>query len=182
MDKHYLHSTYRERLLEHLFIGELLKLSWLRGDCALDISKPEVDRSGYDFLAEANGHIRHIQLKTTFVGASSRSQKVQVTLGAKPSGCVVLIMFQQDTLNLGPFLYFGAAPGRPLPSLESYKIAKHTKANSQGLKAERRNLREVPHSAFKKINSVEELYGQLFGAQPGAPEDGGFRAEPELGP
>jgi hypothetical protein len=164
MDQHFQNSSYRERLLEHLLIGELLKLSWQRGDCALEISKPEVDRSGYDLVAEANGYIRHVQLKTTLVGSSNKSQSVQLALGTKPSGCVVLIHFDHETLDLGPFLYFGSEPGALLPSLALYKVAKHTKANAQGIKAERPKMRKVPITAFTKIEGIEALYAQLFGA------------------
>jgi hypothetical protein len=28
MNKHTEHSSFREKLVEHLFVGELLKLSW----------------------------------------------------------------------------------------------------------------------------------------------------------
>ena len=47
-------SSFREKLIEHLFIWELLKLSWKKGNCEIEISKPEVDNSGYDLLAEAD--------------------------------------------------------------------------------------------------------------------------------
>lgn len=52
MQQHYLKSSYREKLIEHLFIGELLKLSWASGSCNLPISKPEVDNQEYDLIAE----------------------------------------------------------------------------------------------------------------------------------
>lgn len=164
MNQHAENSSYRERLLEHLFIGELLQLSWKSGDCALEISKPEVDRSGYDLIAEANAVIRHIQLKATFIGSKTRSQKVHTSLEGKPSGCVVLIHFDKESLELGPYLFFGGSPGEPLPSLASHKIARHTKGNALGVKAERPNIRTVPNSAFSKIGTVQELYVQLFGA------------------
>jgi hypothetical protein len=32
-------------------------------------------------------------------------------------------------MTLGPFLFFGAEPGLPLPPLDAFKIAKHTKGN-----------------------------------------------------
>lgn len=163
MNQHVENSSYRERLLEHLFIGELLRLSWTSGDCALEISKPEVDRSGYDLIAEANGFVRHIQLKATFVGSSTKSQKINISLGNKPSGCVVLIHFDKETLSLGPYMYFGGAPGVQLPSLSAHKIAKHTKGNAQGIKAERPNIRMIQNSAFTKIDTIEQLYSQLFG-------------------
>jgi len=63
MKEHYLKSSFREKLIEHLFIGELLKISWSRAEYSLEISKPEVDASGYEFIAESNDFIRHIQLK-----------------------------------------------------------------------------------------------------------------------
>ncbi|WP_020506697.1 hypothetical protein [Lamprocystis purpurea] len=52
MDQHFLKSAFREKLIEHLLIGELLKISWARGDCSLEVAKPEVDNQGYDVLAE----------------------------------------------------------------------------------------------------------------------------------
>ena len=165
MNQHIENSSYREKLLEHLFVGELLKLSWTSGNCSLEVSKPEVDLSGYDLIAEANGFIRHIQLKTTFVGSTTKSQKVHVSLSGKPSGCVVLIHFDKESLALGPYLYFGGDPGEPLPSLANRKVAKHTKGNALGIKAERPNIRTVPNTAFARISSIQQLYLRLFGEQ-----------------
>lgn len=156
-------SSYREQLLEHLLVSELLKISWLRGDCSLEISQPEVDRAGYDLIAEANGIIRHVQLKTTALGAKATEQTIGVKLGSKPSGCVVVIKFDKASLKLGPFLFFGGAPGEPSPSLKDYKPAKHVRANAQGKKNERRNHRKVPHKHFQTIATAEELYDRLFG-------------------
>ncbi|MEE1947369.1 hypothetical protein [Aquipseudomonas alcaligenes] len=162
MEEHYLHSSYREKLVEHLFIGELLKHSWRMKDFGLEISKPEVDRSGYDLIAEANGYIRHIQLKASFVGATTSRQKIHIALANKPSGCVVLVYFNDETLELGPFFYFGAAPGQPLPSLENMKIARHSKGNAAGVKAERPNLRVLNRAHFVRFEDIQDLYGQLF--------------------
>ena len=120
MNQHYLHSSFREKLIEHLLTGELLKRSWTRGDCSLEISRPEVDRTGYDRLAECRGVIRHIQLKSAYRGSTSASQKVHVALAQKPSGCVVWVYFNEDTLELGPFLYFGGVPGDPIPDIDSF--------------------------------------------------------------
>lgn len=74
MDKHSQNSSFREKLIEHLLIGELLKYSWQRGDCTLELSRPEVDRTGYDLVAECNGYIRHIQLMISWslAGAAKR--------------------------------------------------------------------------------------------------------------
>src|ERR1700752_1347835 len=99
MTQHSENSSYREKLIEHLFVAELLKLSWLHHGCSLEIAKPEVDNSGYDLIAETRGLVRHIQLKTSIVGATTCSQKVNIKLAEKPSGCVVWIYFNQDTLR-----------------------------------------------------------------------------------
>lgn len=62
MTQHTEHSSYREKLIEHLFVGELLKFSWLHNKCELEISKHEVDNAGYDMLDEVPGVVRHIQI------------------------------------------------------------------------------------------------------------------------
>jgi len=72
--QHYLNSSFREKLIEHLFIGELLKLSWRDGACTLEVAKTEVDNQGYDLIAEDNGVIRHIQLKAARLKARASRQ------------------------------------------------------------------------------------------------------------
>ncbi len=163
MDKHFHHSSFREKLIEHLLIGELLKRSW-KHDCSLEISKPEVDRKGYDLVAEYGSVIRHIQLKGSYLGAKTAYQKVHVALSAKPSGCIVWVYFNEETLELWPFCYFGGSPGAKLPSIESFKVATHTKGNAQGHKAERPDMRKVPKGKFVKHDTVEELWDALFGS------------------
>ena len=87
-NKHSVHSSYREKLLEHLFVAELLKRSWRDGNCSMEIAKPEVDSKGYDIIAEIDGVVRHIQLKSTVRGAQAAGQNVHVDLALKPSGCI----------------------------------------------------------------------------------------------
>jgi hypothetical protein len=53
--QHFENSSYREKLIEHLFVSELLKLSWLHHDCSLEVAKPEVDNAGYDLIPESYG-------------------------------------------------------------------------------------------------------------------------------
>lgn len=163
MSKHSEHSSFREKLIEHLFVGELLKLSWLNGDCQLEVAKPEVDNSGYDVIAEANRVVRHIQLKASYVGGKTSRQKVHVKLSEKPSGCVVWIYFDEETLSLGPFYFFGSAPGESLPDIQDAKVAKHTKGNQDGHKADRLNIRELNKGSFTKYDTIQDMYQALFG-------------------
>ena len=161
--RHTAHSSYREKLIEHLLVGELLKISWQNGDCQLEVAKPEVDNSGYDVILEANRVVRHVQLKASYVGSKTARQKVHVKLGEKPSGCVIWVYFDEITLDLGPFFFFGSQPGQSLPSLENTKVAKHTKGDSDGHKAERPNIRELNKGLFARYATIQELYQVLFG-------------------
>jgi hypothetical protein len=162
MTQHTENSSYREKLIEHLFVAELLKLSWKHHSCALEVAKPEVDNSGYDLIAESNGFIRHIQLKSSIIDGSTPSQKIHVRLAEKPSACVVWIYFEEATLKLGPFYYFGGKPNEPLPRLDDFKTAKHTKGNKDGVKLERPNIRVVPKGKFTRIETIEGIYAKLF--------------------
>ena len=163
MEEHSLNSSFREKLIEHLFVAELLKLSWINKDFSLEVSKPEVDNSGYDLIAESKGILRHIQLKAAFVGAKTSRQKIHISLSNKQSGCVVWVYFDQESLDLGPFLFFGGKPGEPLPDLSELKIARHNKGDVDGYKAERPNIRTINKGSFTRYETIAALYSALFG-------------------
>lgn len=165
MNKHTEHSSYREKLIEHLFIGELLKLSWTIGDCQLEVGKPEVDNSGYDVIFEANHIIRHVQLKASYIGGKTARQKIHIKLSEKPSGCVIWVYFDEDSLELGPFYFFGGLPGEPLPSIHNSKIARHTKGDQNGYKAERPNIRQLNKGDFTEYKTIQDVYHALFGGK-----------------
>jgi len=157
-----MNSSYHEKLIEHLFIGELLKFSWQENEVLIDVSKPEVDNSGYDIIIEYSEILRHIQLKSSFVGSKTASQSLHLKLSEKPSGCVIWIYFDKETLELGPFYFFGDKAGKPLPNIEKEPVARHSKANSDGYKAERPNIRKLNKGKFERINSVDQLFKKLF--------------------
>ncbi len=166
MNKHNEHSSYREKLIEHLFVGELLKQSWLVHECGLEVAKPEVDNSGYDIIAECYGVVRHIQLKASHIYSSTTQQKLHIKLADKPSGCVVWILFDEDSLEFKEFLFYGDQAGEPLPNIDSLKVAKHTKGNKDGVKNERPNIRIINKGQFESINSMDSLFNKLFCINP----------------
>jgi len=127
---HTLNSSYREILIEHLFVGEIMRRLWLKRITQFEVLQPQVDDSGYDLVIEANDVVRHIQLKSSFDTAVTGQVNANLRLARKPSGCVVWVRFNPDTLQLGPFLWFGGAPGLPIPDLTKFKIAKHTRADT----------------------------------------------------
>ena len=161
--EHSLYSSYREALLEHLLVGELMRHMWVRGLGRLEVLQTQVDDSGYDLVLEARSVIRHVQIKATFRGSRTQRFNVNIALSTKPSGCVVVVLFHPETLAIGPFWWFGAPPGEPLPSLDEFLVAKHTKGNAQGVKLSRPNIRVLPWAAMDELDSIEALCNRLFG-------------------
>src|SRR5688572_28188066 len=92
----FLRSSFYERLVEHVFISELLQEAWFRCGASVEVLRSEVDNSGYDVVLECNGVTRHVQLKTSESASRTRNQKVNVGLASKPSGCVVWIVRTED--------------------------------------------------------------------------------------
>lgn len=163
----YLESNFREKLLEHVFVSEMLQEAWLNRNKTVEVLRSEVDSSGCDLVLECNGVIRHVQLKSSRKGARTSRQKVNVNLAKKPSGCVIWMLFEEDEekhkfkIN---YLFFGNGPNEPLPSLDKFRVGMHTKANSQGHKSVRPSIRVIPKGHFIETNGIEELIDKLFGS------------------
>ncbi len=154
-------SSLREQYLEYGFLDGLCKVMWKRGEL-MDVLRSHTDQSGYDLLLEARGFQRHVQLKSSYEDAKTARQNINVRLADRPSGCVVWIRFNPDTLAQTNFLWLGAEPGQPLPSLPE-RTGKHSKGNAQGIKAERPSIRIVNKGAFDSIPGFEALAERLFG-------------------
>ncbi len=86
---------------------------------------------------------------------------MNINLGRKPSGCVIWVMFDAGSLALGPFLWLGGPPSEKLPDLGE-RMARHTKADATGKKAERPDLRVVRRSRFKEFVDMDALLSVLF--------------------
>jgi hypothetical protein len=158
----YLESSLREKILEHVLVGDLLRALWRAGRRDIEVLRAEVDRGGYDLVLQANGIVRHIQLKSSYAASSTADVNVHVNLARKPGGCVLWVLFDPTSFTLGPFLWLGGAPGQPLPDLGA-KVARHSKGDRDGYKAERPNHRTVGKGKFTRLNSMEEVVGALFG-------------------
>ncbi len=159
--KHSHFSTYREKTIEHLFIGEVLRYFWRNGETNVEVLRCEFDRGGYDLVISRGSVSRFIQFKTALIDSSVKDVKVSLNLVAKPNACVVLIMVD-DALNLAGFKWFGAGVGLPFPDIKSMGIAKHTKANSKGIKSERIDHRLLKLSVFESCADIEDIIGKFF--------------------
>ena len=158
-----LHSSRREKLIEHVFVGEVMRALWRAGVHEVDVLRAETDAAGYDIVIEVGSVTRHIQLKSSARNSKTSKQKVHVALGNKRSGCVLWVLFDSSTVELGPFLWFGGSHGKPLPDITGFPVAKHTKGNAEGVKAERKNIRVVAKGKFTKIESISGVIEKLFG-------------------
>ena len=47
---HSTESSLREKIIEHLFLGDLLRCLWRKGTRDIEILRTEVDRDGYDLV------------------------------------------------------------------------------------------------------------------------------------
>jgi len=159
---HATYSSVREKLLEHLFVGELMRHLWRSGRRDVELLRSEVDNGGYDLVFECNGIVRHIQLKASHRGSKTAKVNININLARRPSGCVIWMLFDEDTLELGPYLWFGGEPGEPLPSLGN-KVARHAKADTTGLKKERPGLRVIARTSFRTLPTVPDVLDMLFG-------------------
>lgn len=165
-DREYARSQYREKMVEHLFVAEMWKEAWFRRNKVIEVLRSEVDASGFDLLLECNNIRRHVQLKASRKGAAARHQKVNMNLEKREGGCVIWIQFDGNAAEgltwLG-YRFFGGKPGENLPKLGELKIARHTKPNMSGVKAERPAIRILPRSKFTPIESSSKLFAALFG-------------------
>jgi hypothetical protein len=164
-ESHYLRSSYRESIVEYLFIGSLLRYFWNREIFNVEVLKPQVDDAGYDLVLECGSVIRHVQLKATGEKSKTAHVPLNVRLADKPSGCVVAVI-HDPTFDPGSFKYgwFGSPPGQPLPEAwKSLAVARHAKGNAAGVKTERPNIRKLPYSKFEWDLTLDVLAERLFG-------------------
>ena len=157
----YLESRFREKLLEHVFIAELLQEVWLGERATVEALRSEVDTSGYDLVLDRGGVIRYVQLKSSKSGAKTARQTVNGRLAEKPGACVIWLVFQEfDRRVRLAYLVLGGRPDQK-PDL-GQKIGNHAKANATGFKAEKPHTRVISKSRFTKLRTTGDLVSWLF--------------------
>lgn len=162
MKSHSVNSSVREQVVECMFLGSLTQTLWTKGVVDFEILHAGSDHRGYDVLVEANGILRHIQLKSSLDGAKTSRQNVNLALGTKPSGCVIWVILDPESMDQIRYLWFGNEPGVPL-DIPGGRIAKHTKGDSKGTKTERPGIRIVNKGEFTQVESIFEIAELLFG-------------------
>jgi hypothetical protein len=144
------------------FWAELLRGLWRKDIRDLEVLRPEVDSGGYDLAIEHRGLIRHVQLKSSHRDAKRAAVTANVKLLDRHSACILWIYFDPDTLLLGPFLWFGGAPGEKIPPLGK-KVARHTKHNANREKGLRIGHRVIAKSCFDRLETIDAVTQKLIG-------------------
>jgi hypothetical protein len=160
-------STMRENMFEHLLLGQLGAELLARG-VEYDELHSSVDREGFDVLLEAGGIARHTQLKVKVAGGARSAVTVSTRLAARPSGCVIWLTYDPLERRFCDIRWLGGMPGQPLPDIGDRK-ARHSRGNSQGIKAHRPDHRIVPASRFERLDDIAHLTDRLFGMLPTEP-------------
>ena len=163
---HFQNSTLRERIVEHVFVGEALRALWRRGVIDVEVLRSEFDAHGYDLVMGRGAVVRHIQFKT---GTASKPGDVPIStaLASKPSGCVLWISVTPQ-LDMGPFFWFGGAPGKPLPLLDSHSSPRRATHNKAGERPIRQNHRLIPGRELRRLEAFDQVLEALFGVLPTA--------------
>jgi hypothetical protein len=159
-----IYSHTLEKILEHTFLANIGRSLWNIGLYDFEVLHSEVDDSGYDLVIEVCAIVRHIQLKSKVAGGKRARINVHKKLLLKPSACVIIMEYDPATLEVQTYRYFGGEAGEPMADLGE-RVVKHSRANAQGVKAVRPNLRNIPHGWFEEIGGTQELCSRLFGKQ-----------------
>ncbi len=159
---HSLHSTRREKILENLFIGELLRILWCRGIYEAELLQSDIDAAGYDLVLSVPDGMRHIQLKAA-ISKKSFPMTVNAKIADKQNGCVIVMQVNKDNLCFESFYWFGGALNVGCSDIRSGIAAKHTKANKDGVKLKRRDSFKLGLSRFDCVTSFDEIVDLLIG-------------------
>ena len=158
-------SILRERIVEHIFVGELLRRLWQVEAADIEVLRSEFDTGGYDLVLACGKIVRHIQFKSSLARSRTTEQSISLKLAEKPSGCVLWVVVD-PALAISHFLWFGGAPGEPLPCIADFPIAKQARANAQGFKADRPDHRRVAKGRFERLDQLDDVIPRLFGINP----------------
>lgn len=162
IEQHAHHSILRERIIEHWLVAEIMRHLWNEGRTDIEVLRSEFDKGGYDLVLDLGGRTRHVQLKASRKLSTTREITVSLALAARPSGCVIWVVVNDD-LTLDHFRWFGGSPGQSLPQVNDLPIAKHSKANALGVKAAKLNFRRVSSNRFVHVPNIPTLLSCLFG-------------------
>jgi hypothetical protein len=152
----YEESRTVEKLMEHIFLSEVLQECWFQRRQIVEVLRAEVDAAGYDLVLEAAGRIRHVQLKASRQGGKTSKQTINTKLADRQGGCVVWISYgveeEQGRADL-KYRWWDS---------ETANLPKTVGRNTRTGK-ERPNTAVLKKSDFERIDNPATLVDRLFG-------------------
>ncbi|MDQ4126081.1 MAG: hypothetical protein M3134_10875 [Actinomycetota bacterium] len=152
----YEQSRTVEKLMEHVFLAEVLQECWFARRQIVEVLHAEVDASGYDVVLAANGRIRYVQLKASRKGGKTARQTINARLKEKDGGCVVWVTYDVDATTwrtrLGYRWWDGDRSDLPV-----------TVGRNPHTKKDRPNTVVLKKSDFELVDSTAALVDRLFG-------------------
>lgn len=153
----YEESRTVEKLMEHIFLSEVLQECWFRRRQIVEVLRAEVDAAGYDLVLEAAGRIRHVQLKASRQGGKTSKQTINSRLADRQGGCVVWISYEVDEEN-------GRAQLKYRWWDSDASTAPRVPGRNPRTKKERPNTFVLKKADFELIEHTDTLVDRLFGS------------------
>ena len=152
----YEESRTVEKLMEHIFLAEVLQECWFQRRQIVEVLRAEVDAAGYDVVLEAAGKIRHVQLKASRQGGKTAKQTINTRLVDREGGCVVWVSYEvNETKGRADLKYrWWDSRTQDLP----LTVGRNTRTGR-----ERPNTAVLKKSDFELIGDTATLVGRLFG-------------------
>lgn len=157
----YQESKTVEKLIEHIFLAEVLQECWFRRRRVVEVLRAEVDAAGYDLVLEAGGTIRHVQLKASRKGSRTARQTINSKLQDREGGCVVWVYYavDKDTCRARLTYRWRDVEVEGLPDT----VGRHTRGGKK-----RPKMRVVPRGGFAPVADTSALVDLLFPTLAGA--------------
>ena len=152
----YQESRTVEKLMEHIFLSEVLQECWFRRRQIVEVLRAEVDAAGYDLVLEVEGVIRHIQLKASRQGGKTSRQTINTKLARRKGGCVVWITYDLDEQE-------GRAQLRYRWWDSETNDLPKTVGKNPVTKKERPGTVVLKKADFELLDDTASLVGRLFG-------------------
>lgn len=158
------HSLRVEAALRHAFLADLYSCVWeIDPSLPLQVYQADTDDMGFDLVLSLGDTIRHVQLKGSFVGSTTRSVKIRDSLTRLKGGCVVWCLYNASNLRIQQYRFLGYASDREQLDLSLFKQAKQTRGNRLGIKKFRPGMRDIPKSTFHDHLRIVDLAYVMFG-------------------
>lgn len=152
----YEESRTVEKLMEHLFLSEVLQECWFRRRQVVEVLRAEVDAAGYDIVLTAGDVTRYVQLKASRQGGKTSRQTINRKLTKRPGGCVVWISYDVDEDKARAKLKYRWWDGDVQPLPEIVGVNPHSRQERPGTAV-------LKKADFELIEETPALVHRLFG-------------------